>query len=507
MTDRTRPLVIVQCDAFDPALVRQWMEAGVLPTLAALRARGVEAPLAGPEHVAELGLALSAYSGVSRSRHGYYDYRQLHSGTYDLYPAAPADATVKPFWSSLDGGTVVTLDAGETMPVNGLAGAQLVNWTAHQSATRVEPPTAIPPSVLSHARRSFGSARRINEFVVDSRPSDDRPILDALIDRVRRKGTLARELARRDATLITVGFFEAHTAGHRFWKYHRGRVAGGELQSALQQVYVAIDREIGLLLDAVPDANVAVLSLFGMHDEYPTEGLMESFCRVLGYQASPRSVGEQSRSLGSMVRGALPAWLRTAISRRLPTGVQERLLAAAFRASTDWSRTTAFAIPSLYTGHVRVNVRGREPSGIVEPGTEYREVLDRVEADLLEIEDPLTGGRAVRTVHRSADLFGASLPTRLPDLFVEWEPSPVFRAQAMHPRGVLRQEPPAYFRDSYHSLAGFVIAAGPDVHGRGRAPALDVLHLAPTFLTLLGQSVPSFMTGSISRALLDADTR
>jgi hypothetical protein len=217
MSSHSRPLVIVQCDAFDPVLTRQWMDEGVLPTLAALRRRGVDVTLAGPEHVAELGLALSAYSGVSRSRHGYYDYRQLRPGTYDLYPAAPADATERPFWSALTGGTVVTVDAGETMPVDGVSGAQLVNWTAHQSATRVEPPTAVPSTMLSDVRRSFGNATRISEFLLDSTPADDRPILDALLDRVRRKGALCRRLQRTGSGSITAAAlrtpsFEAHSS-------------------------------------------------------------------------------------------------------------------------------------------------------------------------------------------------------------------------------------------------------------------------------------------------------
>jgi predicted AlkP superfamily phosphohydrolase/phosphomutase len=503
MSARVHPLVIVQCDAFDPVLTRQWMDEGHLPTLAALRDRGVVASLGGSEHIAELGLALSGFSGVSRSRHGYYDYRQLRSGSYDLYPAAPADASAPPFWAALNGGTVVTVDAGESMPVNGLAGKQLTNWTAHQSATRLEPPIAIPPNVLDHARRTFGAPTRISEFLLDSQPVDDRPILAALLDRVRRKGALCRSLTRGGADVIVVGFFEGHTAGHRFWKYHQGRASDTELRHALQRVYAAIDHEIGLLLADSPNANVAVLSFFGMRDEYPSEGLMESFCRVLGYQASPRASTEQRRSLGDIARGLMPASLRTAISRRLPNHVQEELLARAFRGGSDWSRTTAFNIPSLYTGHIRVNLRGREPEGIVEPGQEYRDILDRVEADLRELEDPLTGSGVVRAVHRSAALFGDAAPSHLPDLFVEWEPTPMFRTQVVHPRGVLRQEPPAYFRDSYHSLDGLAILSGPGIRATRDPITLDLLDLAPTFLSLLGVSPTSEMTGTPSAAILD----
>jgi len=510
MTRRSAPLVVVQCDAFDPALTARWMDEGALPTLAGLRARGAQGALAGRERVAELGMAMSMYSGVSRIRHGYYDYRQLRPGTYDLYPAAPIDASVLPFWATLTGSTVVTIDAGEMTPVPGLAGIQLANWTAHQSSTRVVPPCTVPPATVAAVRRAFGPAPRISEFQLDSRPEDDRAILDSLLDRVRRKGALVRQYVTKDVDLVVVGFFEAHTAGHRFWKYHRGRADGGDLANALRTVYSTVDREIGALLSHLrTDANVVVASLFGMRDEYPTEGLMESFCRQLGYQASPngRRSGVDPRpgsdSFVSRVANVVPGSVRTAISRRLPTEFQERRLTETFRTSTDWTRTLAFSIPSLYSGHIRVNVRGREPQGVVEAGTEYRELIDRLETDLRAIEDPVTSAPAIRAVHRTADLFGEALPELLPDLFVEWEGSTHFRRHVVHPRGELRQDPPAYFRDSFHTLEGFLIASGPDIGARGVVPAIDVLDIAPTFLSLLQRKAASWMTGSVAHAILN----
>lgn len=320
---------------------------------------------------------------------------------------------------------------------------------------------------------------------------------------------LCRQFVTEGADLVVVGFFEAHTAGHRFWKYHRGRAHGGDLADALRTVYTAIDREIGDLLAQLPaEANVAVVSLYGMRDEYPTEGLMESFCRELGYQASPGNgaatpgTANHATSLVGRLAGTVPASVRTAISRRLPPAIQERRLADTFRTSTDWAHTLAFSIPSLYTGHIRVNVRGREPQGVVEPGAEYRQLLDRMETDLRALEDPVTTAPAVRTVHRTAELFGEALPAQLPDLFVEWESSAHFRDHVIHPRAVLRQEAPAYFRDSFHTLEGFLVAAGPDIGVRGVLPAIDVLDLAPTFLSLLRRRAPSSMTGSVVQSLV-----
>ena len=130
-------------------------------------------------------------------------------------------------------------------------------------------------------------------------------------------------------------------------------------------------------------------------------------------------------------------------------------------------------------------------------------MLDRIEADLRQLEDPLTSTLVVRAVHRTERSFGESPPSQLPDLFVEWEPTPMFRSQVVHPRGVLRQEPPAYFRDSYHSLEGLAIFAGPGVRASRDPIAIDLLDLAPTFLSLLGAPIPREMTGTPSTAVTD----
>ncbi len=46
--------------------------------------------------------------------------------------------------------------------------------------------------------------------------------------------------------------------------------------------------------------------------------------------------------------------------------------------SVDWARSRAFAEPDLSTAFIRLNVRGREPAGIVEPGEEYEQLLAEI---------------------------------------------------------------------------------------------------------------------------------
>ena len=103
-----------------------------------------------------------------------------------------------------------------------------------------------------------------------------------------------------------------------------------------------------------------------MQDQFPTEGLNESLCRALGYQARRQGGGGRTRPI-DVARRVIPERVRASLSRRLPGRRQEALLADLFAQGTDWERTTAFSLPSLYTGFIRVNLRGREPAGIVAP--------------------------------------------------------------------------------------------------------------------------------------------
>jgi predicted AlkP superfamily phosphohydrolase/phosphomutase len=97
-TKSTR-LVILGIDAGDPDFIERWAQQGYLPTIASMMQRGCWGRTVGWELVTEVGVWLSLLSGVSRVQHGYYDFRQLNPGTYDLQIFTARDAKALPFWS------------------------------------------------------------------------------------------------------------------------------------------------------------------------------------------------------------------------------------------------------------------------------------------------------------------------------------------------------------------------------------------------------------------------
>ena len=489
------PVVILGLEIGDPDSIENWARQGRLPTIAALMQRGWWGRTAGPELACEHGAALSLFSGVSRSRHGYYNFRRLKPGSYELEPCDPADAGVLPFWAYLRGRDkrVAVIDVPEVGCVAELPGVQMADAAALGHDERA---VADPPEMLREARRAIGPRVR-RSFLSNRSLEQDRQIYVQLREQVERKGTFCRQVLRRDRfDLIAAVFDETHTASHQFWKYQRLEEPGADdLGHAIRDLYEALDRQMGLLLaELPPEANVFLFSLFGMQTNYPTPGLNDALCRQLGYHAAPPPGPASFRPL-DLARRFVPEPWRFALSQHLPRQAQERLLADQIRRGTDWRKTTAFTIPSLFTAFVRVNLRDREPEGIVEPGAGYEEVLARLEGDLAQLVYAHSGEPAVERVTRTCRLFGGGPPQALPDLFVDWKPADHFVERVTHPRAVLMQRKPAFCPGSEEKLSGFVAAAGPAVERRGGVGDVSVLDLAPTWLRLLGEPIPGRLTG------------
>lgn len=488
------PLLIFGFDAGDPAWLVQWAQEGHLPVLAKLLKRGCWARTTGPELISEHGVWVPLLSGVSRHDLGYYYFRQLKPGSYDLQPVTGLDLKYTPVWARLNRQKrIAVIDVPEVLPTPGLPGIQLANWGIHLGWKSDDPAhrlAAEPPALLAEVGP--------RELILENSQStlaQDHVLHRQLLRRVANKGALVRRLIGRERfDLMVVAYTETHTAGHQFWKYRHD--ANSDLQHAIRDVYQATDRELGELLAQLPaDTNVIVTSSVGLEDYYPTGGLTEAFCRQLGYQATPQP-GPVSWKPLDVARRILPESVRVALSQRLFSRDQrEQLLADQFRRATDWARTTAFAIPTFYAGLIRVNLRGREPQGIVAPGAEYEALLDRLETDLRQLTDPVTGAPAVQNIARPGRLFGKNPPPAFPDLWVTWAPSRRFVERVQHPRAELTQVRPEWCRDSDHNQHGFFAAAGPAIAGRGAVPDVAVLDLTPTFLTLLNEPVPAELAG------------
>jgi predicted AlkP superfamily phosphohydrolase/phosphomutase len=84
----------------------------------------------------------------------------------------------------------------------------------------------------------------------------------------------------------------------------------------------------------------------------------------------------------------------------------------------DWSKTRAF---SLGLTGMFVNRKGREQSGVVREGEEYRALVAELTQKLEALVDPQTGARAIRKVRATAETFDGPYRLDAPDLLIGYD--------------------------------------------------------------------------------------
>ncbi|RME49577.1 MAG: hypothetical protein D6791_00400, partial [Chloroflexi bacterium] len=191
---------------------------------------------------------------------------------------------------------------------------------------------------------------------------------------------------------------------------------------------------------------------------------------------------------------------------RIKACLPDRVKALVPRASlevmdvVDWSRTRAYSFG--YIGQIYINLKGREPAGIVEPGAEYEQVVSDIIERLAGLEDPETGERVVDAVYRQQELYHGPYAERGPDLCLVMKDLSYTTHLGMEFTHPTVFGPPVNHESGTHRLNGMLIAWGPGVRRHRQVAGAEIIDLAPTILHLLDVPVPADMDGRVLTELL-----
>ncbi len=218
--------------------------------------------------------------------------------------------------------------------------------------------------------------------------------------------------------------------------------------------------------------------------------VVERVATMAKYQLPPRVVSAARQVKGLVRERSLPAVWHQIDRRPFPEETREAgsavpdivpagSLARWYR--PFWPEMRAFALPSFSDAHFRINVEGREGSGIVPP-SEFARACEELADDLRRVVDGRTGEPIVKDIvmHRGDDPF--ALPALDADLIVSFN---AITDRIRHP-DVGMVGPAPYMRPGEHSNHGWVVAAGAGIEA-GRLADGDVADLTRTILALLGK--------------------
>jgi predicted AlkP superfamily phosphohydrolase/phosphomutase len=147
----------------------------------------------------------------------------------------------------------------------------------------------------------------------------------------------------------------------------------------------------------------------------------------------------------------------------------------------DWDATRAYTSVTSTGEGVSLNLKGREPQGIVDP-SDYDTVREELYEALSSFTDPATGGSPIARIYRKEEILSGPYLDIAPDLLLV--PAPFY--SLTHARSMIED---ADWLSGDHRLEGVIVATGPEVAPGPLAEPAHLIDLGPTSLAALG--VPS----------------
>jgi len=493
------PCVMIGWDGATFDLLRPWVEQGLLPNLAKVLAQGSARRLRSIIPPISPAAWASIMTGMNPGKHGIMDFQEFNPSDYVSQQPNLINSTHLAGTTILDimserGLRVCSLQIPMTYPawpVNGLLLAGVPN-----------PDDSIGYTYPSD--RDFGPLRPSKM----RRQMTYAEVLENCTFHIKKLTDIFLEVVSEKYDYYTIYYRECDDFHHLYWRLLDEKCAGfdardrKEMGNPILTIYKLLDVELGRLMAGLPDANFFLISDHGGTAIGRRRLFLNSWLAEKGYFQLNRTLRgtfqQAARRVFKLLKPFVPKEVRKKIVNEKPQLMRKL---ARVNNSTDaiaWEGTKAFAIHLNFpTMGIQLNVKGREKTGIVEPGAEYEQVRDELIAQLKTIADPSTGQLVVKEIYRREELFSGPYLDKIPDILMLLETSVLARTELSPSIWGETTISDLQELSGDHDLYGIFAATGPDVSAKGFIGEAHLLDVAPTMLASLGEAIPANMDGRV----------
>ena len=475
-------VLVIGLDGLTLDVINPLLESGRLPNLSRLRAEGLAASLHSTDPPTSAPAWTSCRTGVNPGKHGLFSFWRVFNYEWVFRTSAEVQVPAVEHILSRQGRRVCTVNVPITYPPQPVNGMVLSGLPMPGPESNFTYPASLHAELLA----------RVGDCPVDGfgAVDDATPVrlLQYLYSRHHRRRDIARYLLRRERwDYYMVVFTVSDKIQHAFWRA-RERWLEGDTSELMQRFgptidhcYEMLDETVGTLMaDAGDDAMVLVISDHGFgpceNEVYPNVWLRES-----GYFRLRFAHKVWARQLRWRRRSSWPLLLP-----HLEIGPPCRRVA--------WGQTRAFGSLYVESRSVRLNLRGREPQGVVAPGHEADKLLQELADGFWGLKMP-DGRPMFDRVYRPEELYEGPFARQAADLILKTsDPSTRILgkftvAHMFHPLTEVRAS------TGNHRPLGILFARGPGVHVQALPEVPHIMDVAPTVLRTLGEPVPAYMDG------------
>lgn len=509
-------VLIIGLDGATLDLVEPWAKSGKLPVIEKLMKIGSYSILDSVLPVLSSSAWVSFMTGMNPGKHGFYDFVRRESDSYKLRLLRRDQLTAPTLWQLLNRNNkkIGALNVPMTFPpekVNGF----IVSGLGTPDYSPFTYPLELGPELL---RNGYRVNKRVHY-----KPGNEDDFLNEVYEITDRLTEAAINLMHQtDWDLFMLVYRDTDEMAHFFWKHmdpkhplHNSDTEN-KYRTAILEYYQKLDGIIGQLVSNVPaDTNILIISDHGggplNKDVYLNEWLKQQGYLVTkkddsglpGFQTGFAKVGLTRSNISSTLRrlglSRLEYWIKSVLGDKIE--ILPRTGRLDFPDAIDWEKTRAYSFG--YHGQIYVNLKNREPEGIVHPGVEYDSLIQELKGKLYNIKDPIDGLPVIDKIFHKNEVYRGPFIECAPDLILIMRNFSYITRQGYefgNKEGQIFSSP-ATFESGSHRMEGLLVASGPNIKkSKAQKDKAELIDIAPTVLHLLDSPIPEEMDG---RVLLD----
>jgi predicted AlkP superfamily phosphohydrolase/phosphomutase len=491
-------VIVIGLDGADWRLIKPWIQQGYLPTLARLIEEGASGPLRSTIRP-ESSVAWSSFAtGVNPGKHGIFGFVNHEPNSYRYKLANASSIRVLRFWDILSqaGKRVGLLNIPFTYPPSPVNGFLVGGMLTPSTSTPFTYPAELQSRLLQH----------FDNYLLDAgdRTHEKENLLASVQAFTQQQIETIRLLWQvDDFDMLGVVFTGPDRLQHFLWEdidsQHpdHDKASSQKFESSLREHFTLLDQAVAEIIAQVPDRTlVLVMSDHGFNGcarrFYVNRWLHQQGLLVLREQKHWRAALVDHLS----VLKSIPRFRRLKRAFLPDDWGLTNLKAIISSQMIDWSATQVYYSPD---GGLRLNVKGREPQGIISPGKEYEQLRKDLSIALTGLREPQTNRSPLASVYLREELYNGRFVDYAPDLVIEPKRDDIHAVSNFVLDSTVDMEKLVFTSSTpysgNHTLDGILVAWGPGVASGQQFKNAQIIDLAPTILAALGVTAPSYLDG------------
>jgi predicted AlkP superfamily phosphohydrolase/phosphomutase len=451
---------VIGLDCGEPTLVfDRWRQH--LPNLSRLMDAGSYGELTSTVPAITVPAWASMLSSKDPGQLGFYGFRNRADHTYENMSIATSKTIkVDRVWDILSraGRRVAVAGVPQTYPVTPVNGCLVSSFLTPSTRSQYTYPPELKQEIAGVVQGEY-------MFDVPQFRTEDK---DFLLDQIYAMADQQHQVVKHLMASKPWDFFMHVDMGvdrmhHGFWKFfdprHPKHEPGNPYEHAIRDYYMHIDHQIGERLEMLDD-DTAVLVV----SDHGGQPMMGGIC--------------------------FNEWLKQ--EGYLVLEYQPEGIVPLEKCEVDWTRTIAWGSGGYYA-RLFLNVKGREPEGVVEPA-DYERVRDELAERIAAITD-LDGNNIGSVAHKPEQIY-RQVNNIAPDLIVYFGHLDWRSVGSLGHDRVITFENDTGPDDANHAQQGLYIYYHPRKQGQGLASRRHLMDVAPTILDLAEVNVPGDMQGT-----------